>query len=426
MSTSTTAIIILVITISMFMCNKIPLPVTALLGTLAMYFAGCTSYASAFSGFSSSVTLMILGMSIVSAAMMSVGLSEKIGQLLIPFERLGEKAFVFAVALLSTIFGSFIIGMVVVTMFAPIIDSMASRPGSRISRKMTYLPLAIGSVVGGHATCISASCLIATSGMLAASYYGRPMTVFEPLKVSFVGIIIFLVFYATIGYKLQKKFFDFEEVPVVAADKSVKADSDVKLTWRAYFVLAVLVGCIAGFIAGLNMGATALLGASLVILTGCVSLKTAVESVNWGTIITVAAAIGFGTAVSESGAGAVIADMLLDVSGSIADSPYLICVLLLFLSTLLSNFTSNTATVTIMFPIALIMAQSLGVDAMPFALACALGADMAFATPICVVNITYSMIVGYRTKDILRIGGLVNFLLLVIYSITLYMVYFIT
>lgn len=425
MEPSTIALIILLIALILFITEKIPLPITAIMAMLAMAFTGVISFNEAFSGFSNRVVFMIIGMSMLSASFFSVGLASKIGQILLRFDRLDERMFVAIIFSLAMCLGIFFNAMIVVAMFAPILDSVTVETNGKISRKMTYLPLAIGSIIGGQASSISASCIMTASGMLANSYYGRGMTIFEPLKIGLPGMLVSLLFYLTIGYKLQKRFFDFPEKKSSLPIKEKGAPPPQNMTYRMWFVLIVSIACIIGFIAGLNMGATALLSACIVIIFRCVSVKDAFANVSWETVFIVAGSLGFAQGIAASGAGQVITDTILSICGPIGQSAAGMCIVMMFIATILSNFMSNTATVTILMPIALALAQTLGADAMAFALACGIGADMSLATPICQAPITYSITAGYRAKDFLRVGGLLNLLIFIVAAAALYFWFFI-
>lgn len=425
MENSTIAILILGIAVVLFVSEKIPLSVSALLAMLAMAFTGVISYEEAFSGFSNRVVFMIIGMSMVSTAFFSVGLSHKVARVLMRFTVFSEKVFVFALFLFALFLGAFFNAMIVITMLAPVIDSVAEESGGKLTRRMAYMPMAIGGVMGGHATSISASCIISASGLLENSYYGRGMRIFEPLKAGLPGIVVSILFFLTIGYSLQKKCFDFPKTDVEVCREPSSKTAGNKTTWRMWFVLAVTTGCMLCFMAGLNMGAVALFGACLVIASGCVTAREAIGGVSWETVITVAASLGFARGIEVSGAGQIITDMVLRLCGPISSSAYGMCLIMLFLGTLLSNFMSNTAAVTILAPIGIALARTLGADAMAFALACGIGTDMAIATPICTAAITYTLTAGYRVKDYLRVGGLLNLLVFIADAAALGFWYFI-
>lgn len=115
--------------------------------------------------------------------------------------------------------------------------------------------------------------------------------------------------------------------------------------WRMCVVAFVFVGTTIGYIIGLNYSAVALFGACVVIFTGCIDMKKAVDAVNWNTILVVAGTIGFAKGIEYSGAGEIIVEAMIKFFGGLAQSQFGMCAVLMLICTVLSNFTSNNATV---------------------------------------------------------------------------------
>lgn len=85
---------------------------------------------------------------------------------------------------------------------------------------------------------------------------------------------------------------------------------------------------------------------------------------------------------------------------------------------------SDNATVAVLIPITISLAQTLGVSPIPMVLACASGIKVAVATPVSVAPMTMIQVPGYRFKDYLRIGGLVNVVSLVVTCAVIWIVYY--
>ena len=100
------------------------------------------------------------------------------------------------------------------------------------------------------------------------------------------------------------------------------------------------------------------------------------------------------------------------------------CIAMLLITTILSNFMSNNATVGICVPISLSLAQTFGANPIPFVLCCAIGANLSVAKPICTATITMTTAAGYRFKDYARFGGLFNLLAFIATAIVVYFIYF--
>lgn len=415
MEPSTIALIIMALTIILFITEKLPLAVTAMLSAFAMAATGCISYENAFAGFSNTATLSVIGLSIIGESFFTTGLADKIGGLFLRIKNMNERRFVLFVAITTAAISCLLNGLVVIAMFMPIIDSVAAKSEGRIKRKNVYLPAGIGAVFGGNLSNIGSSSMINASGQLADSYFGRPLSFLEPFPVGLAGTLVFIVLLAVLGTRLQDKFFDFEEAGAKLLNLSKQQMKEMKEAqvvahWKKWFVLCTLSVCMVFFILGYHLGAFALFGAFLCITFGCIRMEQALHAVEWNTVFIVVGTLGFAKGVADSGAGQKIADVIMEYTGPIGQSPYAMCVMILFLATLISNFMSNNGAVGITMPIAMAISHTMDSNAVAFCLACAVGANLSVMTPICTSTITVTSLVGYRFKDFTRFGGLFNIL----------------
>lgn len=169
----------------------------------------------------------------------------------------------------------------------------------------------------------------------------------------------------------------------------------------ALLVLAAMLVCMtAGWLPALT---TVLLAALAMILTGCVSLPEALRSLNATSLILIAGMLPLALAMEKSGALAFVVEHLVNWLGGA--SPLLLSTGLFLLTSLLSQFISNTATTVLIAPIALTAAQLLGVNPEPLMMTVAIAASTAFATPIASPVNTLVLAPGnYRFSDFARVG----------------------
>lgn len=389
---------------------------------LAMAFTGIITYSDAFSGFASSAVILVAGMMIIGQVCFTCGLAQWVGSLLYKFVGINEKKFVIMILLIASALAIFLNGALVVAILMPIINCVVSQSNGKITRKQTYFPLGLASTIGNNLTMISATSMITAAGIVSAAGYGE-MSLFAPTIINLPALVIVIVLYSLFGYKLQKKWFDFDEVPfndTTIMKKSIKEYSK----WRMILTGLVMMGVVIAIISGANYGAAVLTGSALLILTGCISEKEAFNSVSWPTVIIVAGAIGFSKGLDSSGAGECIAKFTLNTFGYVSQSPFGLCIILFILGSLLSNLMSDNATVAILVPIAIILAETMGISPMPMVLAAASGIKVAVATPISVAPMTMIQVPGYRFKDYFRIGGLINVVSMIVTCIVIKLVYF--
>lgn len=170
--------------------------------------------------------------------------------------------------------------------------------------------------------------------------------------------------------------------------------------WLSWGILLVLVGAAAcGVLSMLN---AALLGASLMTLSGCCSVGQAQKAVDVPVVLTIAAAFALGAALEQTGAAGYVAEGILGVS----DGHPLLTILLVYVTvSVLTEVITNNAAAVLVIPVVLSMTTSLGVPAEPFVIAVMMAASASFATPL---GYQTNMMVfgpgGYRFSDFVKVG----------------------
>jgi di/tricarboxylate transporter len=124
--------------------------------------------------------------------------------------------------------------------------------------------------------------------------------------------------------------------------------------------------------------------------------------VDWRVLIAIASALGLGSALEYTGVAEHLASNLLGFSG---ENPVLALFLTYIATWLLTEMITNNAAAVLIFPIAFSLAQSMGVDFIPFAMVMIVAASSSFSTPIGYqTNLMVYGPGGYRFTDFVRIG----------------------
>lgn len=147
----------------------------------------------------------------------------------------------------------------------------------------------------------------------------------------------------------------------------------------------------------------AFLAAVAMIATRCVRAGEARRNVEWSLLVTIAASFGVGLALSKSGAAGVIASNL--IRPMAAYGPEVLLAAVFGCSWILTELMSNNAAAALMFPIALAVAEQIGVDPRPFMISIAIGASCGFLFPAGYQ--THLMVYGpggYRVRDFIKVG----------------------
>jgi di/tricarboxylate transporter len=174
---------------------------------------------------------------------------------------------------------------------------------------------------------------------------------------------------------------------------------------RAPVALLILLGMLVLMVGeAFPIATTALLGALLMVLTRCLTMDEAYNAIDWKSIMLIAGMLPMSIALEKVGLVSLAAAQLTAWLG--AGGPGAVLGILFLVTSLFTQVLSNTATTVLIAPIALQAAVNLGVQPYAFMMAVAVGASMAFASPVASPVNTLVMGAGsYRFGDYIKVGA---------------------
>jgi len=194
------------------------------------------------------------------------------------------------------------------------------------------------------------------------------------------------------------------------------AERGLQVTQRKKAGLAVLIFASAVLLASMGvlyLTVALAIAVVLMVLTGIIPLRQLYQSVEWPVIVLLGSMIPIGVALETSGGTALIASGIVHAAADI--SPTAVLVILMIVTMTLSDVMNNVATAVIAAPIAVNIANTLGVNPDPFLMSVAVAASCAFLTPIGHKNNTLIMGPGgYRFGDYWRMGLPLEILVIII------------
>lgn len=209
------------------------------------------------------------------------------------------------------------------------------------------------------------------------------------------------------------------------ADSLLTLEGMRELPRRSKAVLAgaIMLGSVGlASIGLLPIAVSALAGAILMFVTGCVKFDRVGRALSAKVIVLVAASIAVGRIVLESGAAAWLGEAL--ASGLQFLPPAMVLATIMLFVTFLTNFASNATAATVGTPIAFNIAHQLGLPPEPLILAVLFGCNLCYATPIAYQTNMLIMAEGnYEFKDYLRTGVPLVLLMVATLSILLVTTY---
>ena len=193
----------------------------------------------------------------------------------------------------------------------------------------------------------------------------------------------------------------------VVLDQPEKTADKVLLDYKAPVAAAIMLLMIAMMVFDFIPVApvTAVIIARLLtVFAGCFrNVEAAYKTINWESIVLIAAMMPMSTALEKTGASALVSQGLVDSLGSMGPTALLAGIY--FTTSLMTMFISNTATAVLMAPIALVAAQQVGVSPYSFLFAVTLGASMCFASPFSTPpNALVMKAGGYTFMDYVKVG----------------------
>ncbi len=189
---------------------------------------------------------------------------------------------------------------------------------------------------------------------------------------------------------------------------------------RALFVMGLVVALAAFGI--LPIAVSAVMGLGLMIATGCVNWRDAASALSIPVVMIIVTSLALGRALTGTGMASYIALNFVDATSALPIVLTLSAFMLLM--TVMTNIVSNNAAAAIGTPIAVGIAQQLGVSVEPFILAVLFGANMSFATPYGYqTNLLILSAGGYKFSDFLRVGIPLTIIMWIGFSIILPILY---
>ena len=398
MSQITITLLFLLFAIVMFMWEKIPLGLTSMIVCVGLVVTGVLEWQTAFAGFIDSNVILFVAMFIVGGALFETGMANKIGGIVTHFAKT-ERQLIVALMVIVGVMSGFLSNTGTAAILIPVVIGIAAKSG--YSRSRLLMPLVFAAAMGGNLTLIGApGNMIAQSGMEGI---GLKFGFFDYAKVGVPILIVGIIYFAFIGYK----FLPNKEGSDEGIFDESKDFSHVP-KWKQYLSLVILLLTLVGMIfeeqLGIKLCVIGCMGALALMITGVISEKDALASIDLKTIFLFGGTLSLAAALEQTGAGELIAEKVIGMLGD-NPSPYVLTFVIFMLCCVMTNFMSNTATTALMVPIGISIAQGMGADPSAVLMACVIGGSCAYATPIGMpANTMVVTAGGYTFKDYAKAG----------------------
>ena len=192
-------LIILAIALVLFSFEWVPPDVTALGVLLALILLGLVPLDQAFAGFGSDTVMLLLGLLIMTAALMRTGVVEVVSRTLLQFTSQRPDSLLPAIMLAVAGLSAFISNTAAAAFFLPVILGLSQRAKTSASRLL--MPMAFAAILASSVTLISTSTNVVVSGLITQAGL-KPIGMFELTPIGLPVLAVGLLYMLFIGQRL--------------------------------------------------------------------------------------------------------------------------------------------------------------------------------------------------------------------------------
>ena len=374
-----------ILCVSLWSTNLIPLSITSLLAIASVPLLGIMDASQAYSYFGNKAVFFILGIFILSAAMIACGLSTRISIWIMEHwsgtpGQLVTSIYCFA-AFSSCFMSEHAVAVILFPVIHEIAQSLNLKRDNSVFGKSMYFAMAWGCIIGGAMTVLGGGRVLLGVEMLEKATAGQQtLGILQYTKLSFPLVMLLLAG----GWVALKVLFPSDIQNIDRARKALKQKATVmgKLTFQEKgiaLVMGATLFCWFGYGDQLGVANIAIISIVLLFVLNLITWKMVEAHINWAIVLMYGGAICLGEVMSESGAALWLAEQIF--SGLIESSVVFLLVIAL-LSTLFTTFMSNSAVIAILLPTAISMSPAYGISPALATMTVILPSNFAFILPI--------------------------------------------
>ncbi len=412
MSSLTLCIIIFLLSLVAFAVGTkyVSLTVLSLISMMMMVLTGCLDTSTALSCFSNSNAILMASIFIVSAGLNRTQMVKKISAWICKISKGSFTKVLAGYVLLTFILSQFIPSAVVCfSIVFPLAISVCREMNVNPSKMMFSLGMtAIGTVITLPLSSAIQEMARIDGFLEAYDYTVYNMTVTDITWAKFpTAIVIILVAIFVIPRFAPDHEIDESALQSVTVAQKEQAPLDPvhEVIGYATFIL-VLIGLLFYNQLGLTTWSVTVIGALIIVATGVLNTKEAIESMNLNMVLLYVGALGIGNALSQTGAATVIGDALAGAATTI-NNEYIIGLILFAIPFILTQFMLNSGVYSIFTPLYIMLCKSMGANPIGPIMLCMIACMTAFFTPLATPAVPMMMGAGnYTFKDLVKMGWL--------------------
>jgi solute carrier family 13 (sodium-dependent dicarboxylate transporter), member 2/3/5 len=423
MSQMTICLILFLFMIVMFFLKKNAMWVTSLACIVLLVLTGCIDATTALNNFGSTTVITIASMFVVAAGLSRTQMITHLTKLLYKVTKGSYTKALASYVLLTCVLGQFIPSFVVLfALVCPLVQSMCDEMDISPSKMM--FPIAIASV--------STAFIIEPIGPYAAWYvtdngymqsFGWAATKFSMWTETAVLLPVGIVTLLLCIFVVPRFLPDKPEFPTSMIKGHQLKKQEPLSPVREVFGYGIFISVIIGMMAGLPSWEVSLTGAILVVASGVLTGREAIENMNMDTILMYVGVIIMGVALGKSGAAEMLGKSIASLLGN-THNGYFIGAAFFLLGFIMTSVLYNRAVTTVLVPLTVMTCASMGCDPRGPIILVSLASMSSLITPMATAVVPMAMNAGgYSQKTLLKAGllpALVRGVVGVMIAMTLY------
>ncbi|MET0371816.1 MAG: SLC13 family permease [Sphingobium sp.] len=411
-------LVVLMSVVAALIADKLRGDVVALAGAAMLLMTGVVRPVEVQGAFASPAIIALASLFVIAYALELSGLLDRLIEAAMRMcARIGAAGLWVLIGVAGAL-SAFLNNTPIVVLSAPVVRDVAK--SLKVSPRRYLIPLSYMAVLGGGCTLIGTSTNLLVNDMASVAGQSR----FGIFEITPVGVLVALsgaLYLFLIGGRLLESAPRAGATPTALEMPEESDVSDAHVgqpgvfatrrplqIGRALLSLGVFVAVVAAAAFGVApIAATAFAGAVVLILARVITADEAYGGLRPEILILIAGMVVIGIAVETSGLAAAATQQLVSVTNGL--DPILALILLYGATLFLTELLSNATVAVLVTPIAVSLAQSLGVSPRPFLVAVMMAGSSAFATPFGYqTNVIVFQMGGYRYMDFMRVGMPLN------------------
>lgn len=366
-----------------FVSQKMPMGIIAMGAVSVLYLFGVLTFEEAFGNLANNNVLLVAGMFVLSSAIAKTPFIEHMNRALVKHAGGSGRRVVFFFVLATAILMQFIAPTATITMLLPFCLMMDANGTCPRTKSLYAVTTAAFMWQGVFPLGMGIGLTAQTNSFIEAGGGVGTLTILDRFVLGFIPAVVGSIMLCTVCYALLPKKaanpLDADEIMKQGMTEIRETTLQDKLTYVIFALTMVFM-----FIMPSGMYQQAIIpvvGALLLVATGCLSKKEFVNGLNLDVLLMLAGLLGLSTALERSGAADLIANFIVGVIG--ADThPFIVVLVFYFVGNIVSQFFSNSGTWALLIPLMTTTCMAMGIDPAPIAMAVCYGANADSLLPM--------------------------------------------